>query len=392
VLPGDVLLTRSNATTAKLIAELSVGQFSHAALFTASNIIFESDGGLIGSKLLRRRGLAKDSWHPVPLEEIPGKTVVEAMVLRHPDMSNASACFNDALYTEMRDSLGRDYSQLHRLVRLASIPPSLHKPVEGAVSLFDAYFAANKIPGPFCSELVAKVYRRLDLPLFAGERPPESISPNDLARSRLQRVLGAVVDTAQPGALEFVSEDEGADYSTIASTFDDYKQIARNQLGVRGQVYEIEELAASAQRATKVRMNELVRGFGQMLAAIRSMLLSATGGDVARVNKLCEAALDLCPDLVRLAAQDSNIRHQDYQLIFHRLWIFHRSYIRTCALFVSALLRNRAARYGAWSGLLYRPLLWWRRRSLLLGAKSAVAEMVMPRFLNASGDGSKAEG
>lgn len=373
LLPGDVLLTRPKATTAKLIAGLSAGRFSHAALFVASNMIFESDGGLIGYKLLRRSGWAKDSRHPVSLEEIPAKNVAEATVLRHPRMSSASTCFDDALSTEMSEALGKDYSQLRRLVRLASIPRHLLKPVEGAVSLLDAYLAANKVPGPFCSELVAKVYRRLDLPLFDDESLPESISPNDLARSRLQRVLGAVVDTAQPGTLEFESECEGPDYSTMASTFDAFKQYARRQHGIRKQSDEFEALAASVQRESKVQMNELISGFGQMLGGIRPMLINATGGDLARANRLSEAALDLSQDLVQLAGKDSTTNPQDYQLVLDRLSKFNCRYMRTNALSVSALLRNRAAEYGSLFALLYRPLLWWKRRRTLLRAKGYLA-------------------
>ena len=49
------------------------------------------------------------------------------------------------------------------------------------------------INGAFCSELVAKYYALLELPLFNQVWEPHTISPNDLDRSHLVEVKGAIL-------------------------------------------------------------------------------------------------------------------------------------------------------------------------------------------------------
>ncbi|HLH96804.1 MAG TPA: hypothetical protein VKW08_16965 [Xanthobacteraceae bacterium] len=54
--PGDILLTCSPEKSSETIKFFSQGDYSHAALFVASGIIFESDGKIIGNKLVKDLG------------------------------------------------------------------------------------------------------------------------------------------------------------------------------------------------------------------------------------------------------------------------------------------------------------------------------------------------
>jgi hypothetical protein len=201
---GDVLLTLGPDRMSKWIARLSRGQFSHAALCIGPSIIFESDGGIIGRKLIVRLGSVKSDAGWLNLCRVPGAEVTLCAVFRHPEMQNISEeQFNNALEQELQDSLGRYYSKEQRLLLMA--PWALRPVLLPLLKLRDRR-TKGRVHGKFCSELVAEFFLRLGLGLFRNRRPPHLISPNDLAHSLLGEVEGAVVDSEDIQDFVFQSE------------------------------------------------------------------------------------------------------------------------------------------------------------------------------------------
>lgn len=74
---------------------------------------------------------------------------------------------------------------MYRLVPFANVPDKLKLLIVAAFNLYERITFARRIPGPFCSELVARVYERMGLHLFDKDPPAAEISPNQLAKSNL---------------------------------------------------------------------------------------------------------------------------------------------------------------------------------------------------------------
>jgi len=87
---------------------------------------------------------------------------------------------------------------LSALIRIARLPKRVKRPSARVCDRIYRLSRAKKIPGDFCSQVIARFYAALNLPLFTHEIPAEDVSPNHLARSPfLQRVDQAVVTPAQ---------------------------------------------------------------------------------------------------------------------------------------------------------------------------------------------------
>jgi hypothetical protein len=198
VMPGDVLLTHGPGKISKTIARFGGGKFSHSGLFTNAMSVFESDTDMIKMSMLERAGEAieGDFERLVPLYKVPDERATAVAVNRHPAFSSMAAEFDKAFSAEFHASFGKDYSRFYRLFRIARVP----RPIKAlAMSISRSIAKArfkNRIPGPFCSELVARVYQRLGLGLFPDKKSPRDVTPNDLAHSHLQPVEGAVIDLA----------------------------------------------------------------------------------------------------------------------------------------------------------------------------------------------------
>jgi hypothetical protein len=236
--PGDVLLTYLGGSSSKIVANLSSGEFSHAALLVNSRVMFESDYGGIDLKPIKRLGIGTIAGVWSDLGRLPAAPKRLA-VYRHPGLKKLPAgAFAEALWAELRHSCGRDYADMHRLVMLAK-PPDWLMPLDrlqlaaqlkqmiaatlkhydrvvDAVKLYGGRPLARKIPGPFCSELVARVYERMGLALFPDRRPTWQISPNDLAKSNLVPVegiaisWGSIVDFRHAEQLHLETDDVAA--------------------------------------------------------------------------------------------------------------------------------------------------------------------------------------
>ena len=104
-------------------------------------------------------------------------------VLRHPQMSDiAEESFQDALRSTMREHYGSDYSPLANLVPNArSTPETMRRWASAILQLYDKYHDPRRVDGPFCSELVATFFDRLNLALFVDRIPSDQVTPNRLA-------------------------------------------------------------------------------------------------------------------------------------------------------------------------------------------------------------------
>jgi hypothetical protein len=188
ILPGDILLTKSIEKESGLIAVLSGGDFSHAALVINQALTFESDGDIIGFRPISWIGWGSVYNEGTRLAQVAGNPAICA-IFRHPDMGKISdANFAAALRQEMKESFRRNYSELYRLVRLANLSAPVVSFATAAAKLYHhARKLENQITGPFCSELVAKFFNRLDLKLFSDPLSPCDITPNRLANSPVLR-------------------------------------------------------------------------------------------------------------------------------------------------------------------------------------------------------------
>jgi hypothetical protein len=190
--PGDVLLTHGGGWESKTIAVLSGGEFSHAALVVNHLTLLESDGGVIGYRAIQWLGRGLIAGKPATLARLLAD-LKRLAVYRHPDLRNLPrGTFDAALRAELDYSYGRDYSEMYRLVLLANLSYYLKWLVAVTFKLFE-HKTLEQIPGPFCSELVSRVYERIGLRLFQQNRPAAEISPNHLAKSKLVCVEGAVI-------------------------------------------------------------------------------------------------------------------------------------------------------------------------------------------------------
>lgn len=205
---GDVLLTRGISRGATVVAIASGGSYSHAAIWlplagasdgagatrgrgwSAVNLI-ESDPLGVGSTLLEVLHLSRDGGPTRLAARLPG--VRTAMLLRHPEMAGVPdqtlAAAVDAL---ANSEFYKSYTARERLADAVNLPAGLKPIVRRGLALANPQ---DVTPGLFCSELVAKFYADLPLPLFDTSAAPAEVSPSRLAApgSRLFPVTGAVV-------------------------------------------------------------------------------------------------------------------------------------------------------------------------------------------------------
>ena len=213
---GDIVLTRGRTVEARVIARMSGGRWSHAALWVPIESRYRSGG--IGHwsdlQLIEADDIGTGPTElRVVLLRLGGETVVaarlpgdpeDAVLLRHPGIDCIQEeAFDEALQALTTTALYRSYPPLDRLVGATSLPPALKSVFRNALAV--VYRTAQNAPRRrlFCSELAARFYGLLGLspfePGFAFE--PEDVSPNYLAGSRsvLRPVAGAVLSAANIG-------------------------------------------------------------------------------------------------------------------------------------------------------------------------------------------------
>lgn len=197
--PGDVLLTRSSHLISKVIAQITSGPFSHAALVVTRDKLFESRFDGIGITDLSECVSESNA------SEVNLGNCSLAVVLRHVQLSQhveQARDFNDPLgkinariidRIKSCDYLGKSYPPTKKLLSTLDIPEvfrALAIIILDGIDKIRGYkpYAA----GPFCSELVADilhyaVYRRTEdasVDLIA--------SPNTFLNSQFMPVCGAL--------------------------------------------------------------------------------------------------------------------------------------------------------------------------------------------------------
>lgn len=193
-----MILTRGSAKESGFIAGLTRGDYSHAALVVSGPVTYESDGNIIGHRMLAPFGHVRIDNTYFSLVRRPGNPLT-CGVYRHPLMDTITPKqFSSALQQEMRHSHGRDYSQLHRLVPLAEGLGIIRPVMERLLKIHDGFQRAPKVHGPFCSELVALFYERLGLRLFEVGEKTGIPSPNDLATSKLIKIDNVILERTDP--------------------------------------------------------------------------------------------------------------------------------------------------------------------------------------------------
>jgi hypothetical protein len=208
---GDVLLTRSGTGEGFVIAGITKGRFSHAALWLPYRneslglvpehiglLLAEADDAGVGTSGFALKSIRHRSGELIAV--IPLYNVVAAKLLRHPRLTSLSLELILEATERLQDGeFFKAYSLLGRLADAAHHFPLLQSFVRDYLRSHE--IADERIVyGSFCSELVAKFFELLQLPLFETTREANTISPNDLNRSHLSEVLGAVLSGADIGS------------------------------------------------------------------------------------------------------------------------------------------------------------------------------------------------
>lgn len=195
--PGDVILCASPSLESRAIRLATLSEYSHAILVIEPlHWIEASDPGT--------------TFHPVFIDKVEGvapefrwlyntQSYEKFDVYRHPDVRDPTIINpNDLLKTAM-EYYAQQYPPLTKLARTSWIPNRL---AEQILEEFDNKSSDERRTihlvnsGKFCSELVAEIYSRLNLPLFEKTRNPNEVSPGSLGRSRLVKVEGIQCDEA----------------------------------------------------------------------------------------------------------------------------------------------------------------------------------------------------
>jgi len=267
-----VLLTLGSGKMSKAIALFSGGEFSHSALCTSPYMIFESDGETeIGHKVLKTVGYLHGRSKLEQYGKIPGDPVRGA-VYRHPEMVSISPQqFEEALKKAMLESFGKTYSKMARLARLAKASTAVQWAVDLYCKFDDWRLSKDAIPDAFCSELVARFYKRLGLPLFSEGKSPEDVSPNDLSRSNLKPVSDIVFGTADVKSLAAPLDDANALLKAY-ETHDPFAARQHSALLISRSVAELQQLGEQMRSQTHNMLGSVINGVLATLLTIQEHL------------------------------------------------------------------------------------------------------------------------
>ncbi|MDP1874828.1 hypothetical protein [Phenylobacterium sp.] len=197
---GDVLISCSENPRGKATAIGSDGLYSHAALFLPGRPIpdfpphlelVEADEHGVGATWQDILSLSQGKVAPIPVVSFPG--LRRLLLLRHPQLAAMSPDLILSAAERLRaQEFYRAYSLYERLARVSFLGPLWHPILRRALRLIDRRRAYD--PGAFCSELVAKFFQELDVPLFHHHLEPASVSPSRLIALDCRLVLAS----AQP--------------------------------------------------------------------------------------------------------------------------------------------------------------------------------------------------
>lgn len=197
--PLDVVLSGGKEFQQVIIrAGTGFGQFSHASLVIQSCLWFESDEYGVLPTLKAPTFVGRCGSEPIYLLEAPNHW----QVLRHPDLGNLDED-KDVELKQRFGALWREL-QLHQYPPLEQLADAAHFQTKGkavirrllrVLDLIRWQLEMSDRPviaGHFCAELVAEVFARLDIKLFADDRPAIRVSPNALAKMSLLRPMQVI--------------------------------------------------------------------------------------------------------------------------------------------------------------------------------------------------------
>ena len=197
--PGDVVLTLGSKLHSKVIAARAKSTnsdrvFSHAALVSTGDRLFEStvgDGVAFTPILLDRYDETPNGamWLSRLTE------VDDAIVMRHPELqSRTPEEIVRRLGPIIAEYQGLEYPAFEKL--LAAAKPTTRRErllLDAALSVLQRLSRKDPLaPGPFCSMLVAEIYRAADIALFTTDVDPHDVNPTMLLHSCLEEVPDAV--------------------------------------------------------------------------------------------------------------------------------------------------------------------------------------------------------
>jgi hypothetical protein len=193
--PGDVLLQLGEGRVSAAIARTTMAPFSHAAILVASTIMYEAlDDGVLPTTLplVAVQAVGDGVRLAAAMSDVRA-----ARLLRHANLEQdvVARRFDvaDEFMEKLLEFVGRRYADTCDLLRAA---PS-GSPLRALGSWLKSNSTRGRLPrskrGIFCSELVARTYAAVGLPLFEKVTPAGRVNPGDLIGSPfLHEVQGGV--------------------------------------------------------------------------------------------------------------------------------------------------------------------------------------------------------
>lgn len=299
-------------------------------------------------------------------------------VFRHPLFNNVAAEFDGAVGTEITGSFGKGYSRYYRLVRLAKLPAIIREPAVWVSWLFETTVLKNKIPGPFCSELVARVYRRLRLPLFANNKSPRDVTPHDLAESELKPVADAVIDLKSESdvvcAITF-GDEPAIDFDTdaFAENVRDVRLIYRRIKTLQRQMdAELRRIRASQDGlllSTFLQQIALLKSLSRKIeAASKKNSFPSANAHRRRAEELRRTVTLLFPMCKRIS-DGEELAARELPEFYARYTVFSKSLAYSIMLYESSRLRFESRQRRGWTTSLSHYLLKRKRAKVLRQAR-----------------------
>jgi hypothetical protein len=208
---GDVLLIKSSGKSSDLIKAFSKGGlYSHAAIWLPINpgspylVLTESEDAGVGPTFLARGEYVTENGVEGYDPFVPD--VEKADVYRHPALAAMDPeSLARAAHQLAREEFFFGYSKLERLAGAVDRFRSLRPLIAFGLQVIDTR-DRNLEAGVFCSELVARYFEILGVPLFDSFGRPEEISPSALAASKLSKQDDLLIETSALASFRILSD------------------------------------------------------------------------------------------------------------------------------------------------------------------------------------------
>lgn len=190
--PFDVILSRPRrAKVSQKIAMVTRSRYSHATIVVNRSLRFEAVGRGLTYTPVQFVACGFNEQSLVFLEDVSAYRYFD--VFRHPDLMKADPSMlsrvEDRLIELTSALVYQEYPSLdafRNVIRRTGLAAHL---VDRLLAILARTFQTRRfLPGPFCSALVAMLFEDSGMPAFDTLRPHDSVTPGDLACSRLERV------------------------------------------------------------------------------------------------------------------------------------------------------------------------------------------------------------